>query len=226
MVVDGVALAPHRPINVHELGVDFYAFSWYKCYGPHIATLYASRAAQAQLGTLGHFFHESRTLSDRMNLAGASYELVASLPRVVEYLDGAEGRGGREERWAGIAAHEVELQETLLRYLRGKEGVVVWGEREGGDGGRRVPVVSFTVEGRGSREVVKGVERRGGKGRGGRQFGVRWGHFYSKRLVEEVLGLGGEGVVRVSLCHYNTVEEVEAFVGVLDEVLSEGKGGE
>lgn len=77
-------------------------------------------------------------------------------------------------------------------------------------------------------------------------FGVRWGHFYSKRLVEEVLGLGDEGVVRVSLVHYNTgefgylvyfckfdygwgklilfvllvEEEVREFVKVLDKVLA------
>ena len=64
----------------------------------------------------------------------------------------------------------------------------------------RVPVISFTVRGRGSRGVVEGVEKRSG-------FGLRWGHFYSKRLVEEVLGVeGGEGVVRVSLVHYNTGE--------------------
>jgi len=63
----------------------------------------------------------------------------------------------------------------------------------------RVPVVSFSVEGWSSRDVVEGVERRSA-------FAVRWGSFYSKRLVDDVLGLGGErgGVVRVSMVHYNT----------------------
>ena len=41
-------------------------------------------------------------------------------------------------------------------------------------------------------------------------FGIRWGHFYSKRLVEEFLGLGAEGVVRVSMVHYNTGQFVSA----------------
>lgn len=74
----------------------------------------------------------------------------------------------------------------------------IWGIREGRRR-ERVPVISFTVRGRGSREIVEGVEGKSG-------FGCRWGHFYSKRLVEEVLGLGEEGVVRVSLVHYNTGE--------------------
>lgn len=34
LCVDGVALAPHREVDVEALGVDFYAFSWYKVYTP------------------------------------------------------------------------------------------------------------------------------------------------------------------------------------------------
>lgn len=75
--------------------------------------------------------------------------------------------------------------------------MTVFGE-QGAEKEKRVPVVSFLVKGRGSKNVVEGVEKRS-------RFGCRWGHFYSKRLVEEVLGVEGEeGVVRVSLVHYNT----------------------
>ena len=79
-----------------------------------------------------------------------------------------------------------------------------------------MPVISFVVQGKGSREVVEAVEEKS-------RFGLRWGSFYSKRLVEGVLGpgLGEEGVVRVSLVHYNTREEVEAFVRVLGGVLGD-----
>lgn len=76
--------------------------------------------------------------------------------------------------------------------------MTIFGE-QGAEKEKRVPVVSFLVKGRGSRSVVEGVEKRS-------RFGCRWGHFYSKRLVEEVLGCGEEGVVRVSLVHYNTGE--------------------
>jgi selenocysteine lyase/cysteine desulfurase len=63
---------------------------------------------------------------------------------------------------------------------------------------KRVPVVSFTVKGRKSKEVVDAIEAQS-------DFGCRWGSFYSNRLVSEVLGLdAADGVVRVSLVHYNT----------------------
>lgn len=62
----------------------------------------------------------------------------------------------------------------------------------------RVPVVSFTVNGRSSKDIVDGIESRS-------NFGCRWGHFYSKRMVDDLLNLGGcDGVVRVSMVHYNT----------------------
>lgn len=84
----------------------------------------------------------------------------------------------------------------------------------------RVPTISFVVKGKSPKALVEQVDRASGDAKGpldggqdgdqglgeSRQFGIRWGHFYSKRLCEEVLGLekDGEGVVRVSLVHYNT----------------------
>ena len=45
VVVDGVAYAPHLPIDVAGSGVDWYGFSVYKTWGPHMAALYGSHAA-------------------------------------------------------------------------------------------------------------------------------------------------------------------------------------
>jgi selenocysteine lyase/cysteine desulfurase len=87
--VDGVAYAPHRQIDVKELEVDFYSFSWYKVYGPHFSMLYASKAAQENMNSLGMFFNPSNTLEYKMGLAGSNYELTQSLPKILEYLGGS-----------------------------------------------------------------------------------------------------------------------------------------
>lgn len=168
-----------------------------KVYGPHIAILYASTAAQKHLSSLGHYFHTGTSLTTKLGLASASYELVAAIPSILSYFGPTPSH--RKTFWTGVSAHEEKLQEILLNYLRGRKGVTIWGVK---DASRRlrVPVISFTVEGRGSKSVVEGIEKRS-------NFGCRWGHFYSKRLVEEVLGVeGDEGVVRASLVHYNTGE--------------------
>ena len=118
-----------------------------------------------------------------------------------------------------MAAHEEVLQTILLTYLRSRDEVIILGEeRKGAD--VRIPVISFfVVESRGvsggeernrrcSQEIVQRVEEKS-------NFAIRSGHLYSKRLLDEVLkvippvkGAGGkeEGVVRVSLVHYNTGE--------------------
>lgn len=66
--VDGVAYAPHRPVDVRALGVDFYVLSWYKVFGPHVAMLFAGRAAQGRMASLGHFFNPHDTLEQKISL--------------------------------------------------------------------------------------------------------------------------------------------------------------
>lgn len=201
---DAVAYAPHRKIDVKDLDVDFYAFSWYKVYGPHIAVLYAKETALQEIRSLGHFFNPHKTLEHKMGLAGGSYELMSGIPAVIAYTASVG--------WDKIVAQEAALQALLLEYLTGREDVTIHGERSA-DGKVRVPTVAFTVKGWNSQELVETVER-------DTPFSFRWGAFYSNRLVKDVLGLDESGVVRVSLVHYNTVDEVKAFVDVLDKTLS------
>lgn len=206
LCVDAVAYAPHRAIDVKELGVDFYSFSWYKLYGPHIASLYASSAAQKLMRSLGHFFKSTDGLENKLGMAAANYELTASIPEVCAYL--------QKTPWDQIAAHEEKLQGVLIDYLNSKPDIYkIYGEPVASKE-KRVPVISFTVQGRKSKDVVDAIEAKS-------NFACRWGAFYSNRLCEDVLGLDPvDGVVRVSLLHYNTEEEIKGYVEVLDEVVS------
>lgn len=192
LCVDAVAYAPHRAIDVTDWGVDFYSFSWYKLYGPHIASMYASKEAQKHLRTLGHFFKPTDTLENLLGLAAANYELTASIPYVCKYL--------QQVPWDATSQYEERLQAVLIDYLNSKpELYQIYGEPVA-DRQKRVPVISFTVKGRSSKDVVDAIESKS-------DFGCRWGSFYSNRLAKEVLGLDAEdGVVRVSLLHYNTGE--------------------
>ena len=211
LCVDGVAYAPHREVDVKALDVDVYAFSWYKVYGPHNATLYASPHAMSKVQSLGHYFlTDMSKLSMKLGLAASSYELVAAIPEVVRYLGGE--RESRRVTFGRIAKHEQRLQGVLLEYLNGRQDVTVYGETSA-DCALRVPVVSFTVRGRGSRSIVEAIEARS-------EYACRWGHFYSKRLIDNVLDVDGnrrqgeegegvakgegEGVARVSMVFYNT----------------------
>ncbi|KAJ6113248.1 hypothetical protein N7523_006565 [Penicillium sp. IBT 18751x] len=209
LCVDGVAFAPHRQVDVRALGVDFYAFSWYKVYGPHLAQLYASQRVQNQIQSLAHFFKPSNTLDLKLNLSSANYELTQSIPAVVEYF-GAEPN----KTWAEMAAYEERLQRILLDFLTANDRITIIGEPSSGRD-LRVPVISFTVRGIRSQQLVEAIEGRSA-------YGFRSGHMYSHRLLAEVCGLADveDGVVRVSLLHYNSEAEVEGLVKVLGEVLA------
>ena len=161
-------------------------------YGPHIAVLYASPTARTQVQSLGHYFHApAKSLETKLGLAASSYELVASIPSILAYFG-----PDRKETWGAITLHEQKLQAVLLDYLRSRKDVRIHGEKSDSSD-LRVPVVSFNVEGRSSRKIVEEVEKCS-------DFGIRWGHFYSKRMVDDLLDLKVDGVVRVSMLHYNT----------------------
>lgn len=189
--VDGVGYAAHRPIDVKELGVDFYCLSWYKVYGPHISMLYARQSAQHRVRSLGHYFNSPVGITGKIGLAGASYELVQSLPHVVEYLGKYDS-----PKWQAAIAQEEHLQGILLAYLCSRPDVTIYGERKS-DAALRVSTVSFTVKGWNCNELAQAVERQS-------NYAVRAGHNYAERLVRDLLGRGQDGVLRVSILHYNT----------------------
>lgn len=162
-----------------------------------MSMLYASPKGLSAIKSLGHFFNPSSTLQDKLGLAGASYELVSSLPSVLSYFG-----PNPTESWALIEKHEFELQSTLLNYLNARPEITICGEKDA-DPKKRVATVSFIVKGSKSQDFVEKVDELS-KG----TMGIRWGGFYSVRLLEDVLGLGKDGVVRVSMVHYNTCKSL------------------
>ena len=79
-------------------------------------------------------------------------------------------------------------------------------------GSKRVPTVSFMVAGQMSEAIVRHMDQF--------KIGIRFGDFYAKRLIE-AFGLHSQGgVVRVSIAHYNTLEEIDRLIQHLDEVIA------
>lgn len=206
--VDGVAWAPHGPIDAIASGVDFYALSFYKVYGPHVAALHVNPRHHERIGRANHDFIGD-AFPAKLEPGNVNYEQVASLVALREYVEGL-GDGDRVDAFRRIAHHEEALQAPLLEYLGGRRDVRVIGPE---DAARdvRVPTVSFVVDGVDSSSVPSALDREG--------IAIRFGHFYAKRLIDG-LGLADRnGVIRVSLVHYNTVEEVHRLVSALDRVL-------
>jgi cysteine desulfurase family protein (TIGR01976 family) len=217
--VVGVAYAPHRAIDVQALGVDYYVFSFYKTYGPHYAMLYGRYEKLLELDGLYHYFYGRDKVPTKLEPGNCNYELAYGTAGIVDYLENLGGgtgngetpRSGIDRAFAAIAEHEERLCARLLDYLGHSNRIHIVGERTS-DRTRRVPTVSFKVHGRDSAEVVAATDRD--------RIGIRYGDFHSRRLVEH-LGLAeGNGVVRVSMVHYNTLAEVDRLIESLDRTLA------
>ncbi len=239
LCVDGVAHAPHRRVDVQALGVDFYLVSLYKVFGPHLGLMYVNRDQLAALPGQNHHF--IKTGPYKLEPGGANHELTASLPGILDYLGAVDAhhRGtpspppgavagataayglgpgpGSDETAAMLtrtferfAAHERRLAKRLLDFLSARPGVRVIGPTSA-DPETRVATVSFAVDGRHAGTIPPKLDDA--------KLAVRWGDFYAPRLVK-ALGLADRGgVVRVSMAHYNSDDEITALLTALDQIL-------
>ena len=217
VVVDGVAYAPHRAIDVSAWNIDWYAYSTYKVYGPHMAALWGRRDALAELHGPNHFFVPEDDLPYKFEVGGANHEGCAGICGLRDYLafvvseadPRALDRPAIEQAFEIMTACELPLQARLIEYLQSRKNVRIIGPSEDGDS--RVGTISFVHESKSSAEITAAVDRSG--------IGIRHGHMYAYHLCEAA-GLEPEdGVVRTSLVHYNTMEEIEKLIEVFDAVL-------
>ena len=214
VVVDAVAYAPHRAVDVVGWDVDYYVFSFYKTYGPHLAVMYGKYELLLQLDTLYHYFYTAEKVPGKLEPGNPNYELAWGSAGIVDYLDALGGGGGDRasimRAFDDIAAQEEALSARLLDFLTSRNDIRVIGRTDSA-AERRVPTIAFKVDGADSAELVRKID--------GDRIGVRHGDFHSRRLAE-ALGVDGEGgVLRASLVHYNTLDEVDRLIAAIEKAL-------
>lgn len=220
VVVDGVAYAPHRAMDVARWGVDWYFYSTYKVYGPHMGAMFGRDDAIAQLTGPNHFFIPREQVPYKFEVGGASHEGCAGLLALRGYLNVLAGeeplrtmdRATIEAAFEIMTNCELPLQRRLIDWLRSRSDVRIIGPAHGE--ATRIATISFLHDRLSPRKVAEPALER--------NIGLRTGHMYAYRLCEG-LGIGvREGVVRVSAVHYNTVDEIDRLIAAVDPVLSMG----
>ncbi len=217
--VDGVAHAPHRLIDVQDTDVDFYALSFYKVFGPHIAMLYGKKNLLLNMPGMSHYFIEPDNIPYKFQPGSPNYELSYGLLGLREYFNAfAKAHNYKDKSFREnaafayniIAAHEELLADRLLNYLNSKPNVKIIGESKA-DRSKRVPTISFIVKDRTSDSITLKVDEH--------KIGIRYGDFYARRLIDDLSLSKQNGVVRVSLVHYNSLEEVDNLINVFEQIL-------
>lgn len=218
--VDGVAYAPHRKIDVQQLDVDFYTFSWYKTYGPHLAVMYGKYSELLKLKSLNHYFIGKDEIPYKLQPGNFNFELTYSLGGILRYYEELHdhhfpksNRTFQEKISAAfdlITDHEEKLAAKLLGFLRTIPEIRIIGNPQAG-GILRVPTISFVHSEMKSDEVVRKIDRY--------QIGIRFGDFYAKKLIKALNLEEKNGVIRVSLVHYNSLEEVDKLIAALKDIV-------
>lgn len=220
LCVDAVAYAPHRLVDVQAWDVDYYVFSLYKCYGPHTALMYGKYDLLAELDGQYHYFYGKDKVPGKLEPGNPNYELAYSTDGIVEYfasLGEQQGVTGtrREKLAAGYGAmtrHEDQLTERLMSWLRSRNDCRVIGEQQA-PGSARVPTIAFKFRGVDSAAAARAMDKYG--------IAIRFGDFHSRRLIESLGESDDNGVIRVSMVHYNTLEQVDRFIDAMSEVVSQ-----
>jgi cysteine desulfurase family protein (TIGR01976 family) len=205
--VDGVHLTPHSPVDVANLGADFFACSPYKFFGPHHGVVVAAPELLERLHP-DKLLPSSDSVPERFELGTLSYELLAGTTAAVDFIAGlascaTDRRTRVVESMTALEAHEDRLFARLLDGLASIPAV-----RLHGSPARRTPTAYFSVAGHPGREVHGRLAAVG--------VNAPASHFYALE-ASRWLGLGDDGAVRAGLAPYTTVEDVDRLVaGVAD----------
>jgi selenocysteine lyase/cysteine desulfurase len=207
-------------VDVQKWDVDFYVFSLYKVYGPHYALMFGKLEHLKELPGINHYFIGENEIPYKLQPGSMNYEMSWGSTGIIEYFKDIYSRhfGERDlflhEKmkmvFSLIAFHEETLIKPLMGFLENREGVKIIGEKVF-DKNVRVPTVSFVSEKFKSSEVPPLVDPH--------KIGIRWGDFYARRLMDDLNLTMKDGVVRISMVHYNTQEEVGKLLSILDEIL-------
>lgn len=220
--LDAVHYGPHGVIDVQAFDCDYLVCSGYKIFSPHMGFLWGRYEALAALPTFREEFIPDEP-PGKLEAGTFIYENVAGMAAAVDYLAelGSSLNARREASAApslrdrcraamtAIRQYEQALSAELLRVLLGC-GAAVYGIREEARIPDRVPTVCFNLPAIAPAAVAEAAAAEG--------IGLRDGHMYSPRLMRRLDLSTESGAVRVSLAHYNTIEEVCRLGAVLSRL--------
>ncbi len=208
VVVDGAQGVPHIKTDVQELDIDFLAASGHKMLGPTgIGFLYGKEKLLEEMEPFlfgGEMIRE--VWKDRATWNELPWKFEAGTPNIaggigllksVEYLT--------EIGMERIEAYEKELTAYTLNKLKDVPGITLYGPMNPDD---RVAVFSFNIEGIHPHDLASILDYHG--------IAIRSGHHCAQPLMRR---LGMEGAARISLYFYNTPEEIDYTVEVLNKAI-------
>ncbi len=203
VLVDGSQAAVHMPVDVRDIGCDWYAVTGHKLYGPSgIGVLYGRMDRLREMKPfMGGGEMISDVAEDFVTYAEPPHRFEAGTPPIVQAIGlGAALDYMEKVGRAAIAAHEADLTAYATERLRGVNSLRIFGTAPGKGG-----IFSFELEGIHAHDVSMVIDRRG--------IAVRAGTHCAQPLLKR---FGVTSTCRASFGMYTTRAEVDALADALD----------
>jgi len=206
VLIDGAQSVAHMPVNVQQLGCDFFVFSGHKIFGPTgIGAIFAKEELleimppwQGGGNMIRNVTFEETTFSDPPAKFEAGTPNVADAVGLGAALDYVSRLG-----LSNIAKHERELRNYATGLLSGIKGLRLIGTAR-----EKVGVLSFVLADRPTEDVGRLLDLEG--------IAVRAGHHCAQPSLRR---FGVEATVRPSFSLYNTPEEIDRLVDAVKRIL-------
>ncbi|WP_420393476.1 cysteine desulfurase [Acuticoccus sp.] len=203
-LVDGSQSAVHGPVDVQEIGCDFFAFTGHKLYGPSgIGVLYGRRAMLEEMPPfLGGGEMIASVTQDEVTYGGLPNRFEAGTPPIVQAIGlGAAIEYVERLGWDGVVAHEAELSQYARERMRGINALTLYGEAP-----NRGAVFAFNIDGAHPHDVSMILDREG--------VALRAGQHCTEPLMA---ALGINASCRASFGLYNTRAEVDRLAEAIEK---------
>jgi cysteine desulfurase family protein (TIGR01976 family) len=220
--VDAVHYAPHRLIDVQEIGCDTLACSTYKFFGPHIGVLWGKKSLLAELQPY-KVEPAANNTPDKWMTGTQNFACLCGARAAVDYIanighsiadDGSlSRRTALQIAYNAIEDYENTLCQQLLvglESIAASSGITIHGISASGDSRNRVPTVSISHPTWTSAKLAQAL--------GDYEIYAWHGNYYALQLTR-ALQLEPEGMLRLGLVHYNTAQEVERLLLTLSSIL-------
>ncbi|MBS0518963.1 MAG: SufS family cysteine desulfurase [Proteobacteria bacterium] len=201
IMLDGAQRAPHGPLDLPSLDIDFYVFAGHKVFGPNgVGVLWA----RPELLEAMPPFHGGGSMIGRVTFAETTWappprRFEAGTPPIGQAIGlGAACKWMRGLDWMAVHAHEMALTQRAMDGLQGIAGTRILGPSSLQD---RYPVVSFALEGVHTHDVAQVLDSFG--------VAVRAGHHCAQPLMDH---FDLAGTTRVSIAPYNDNGDIDAML--------------
>jgi|TARA_B110000093_G_scaffold168245_1_gene195200 cysteine desulfurase/selenocysteine lyase len=211
VLVDGSQSSVHMPINVSDMGCDFFVITGHKLYGPSSSgAIYIRKDRQDEMQ---HFMGGGDMIKiverDFVSYNVSPFKFEAGTPGIVQMIGlGAAIDYMQSVGLKNIADHETNLRNYAVEKLSNLNWLKIYGNTS-----TKGAIFSFTLEGAGHpHDISTIIDQRG--------IAVRAGHHCAQPLMKH---LGVSSTARASLAMYNTTEEIDKLVDALSfcyEILS------